>query len=466
MIMKTSLRISLLALAAVGLAAAGLAACGGGGSSATTVTPTVTNVTLSDPAACQGPSGPFSHVYVTITDAEASTSASGNGGFVDLTPSLKAGPPMQVDLLGQANNQCFLATLGSTTELQPGNYQQLRLILASNTTTVAGNKCGNAGANCVVLNNGTVAALDLSSESQTGIKIPSGQIAGGQFTVAAGQTKDLNIDFDTCDSLVLEGNGQYRLKPVLHAGEIATTSTSINGTVVDKATGKPVTGTTLVALEQKDSAGVDRIFMTTTTDASGNFVFCPVPAGSYDVVSTAISSANVIYAATVTTGVSVGTAVGTIDLVAAQAPASITGVVTSSSGTAAVPVDLTLSALQSASATLQFTVPLVEQSSGTASLATTAGATCAANTDCASYTLAVPGAAPNVGAFSASGTTWTAASSAAYSVEADAFVPSSGGTPDCTPATQTATQTTAAVALNPGPGISVTATTLTFTGCQ
>lgn len=462
--MKTSLRISLIAVTAAAIAAVGLAACGGSTSS-TTVTPTVTNVTLSDPAACQGPSGPFGHVYVTITDVEASTDASGNGTFVDLTPSLKSSP-MQVDLLGQANNKCFLATLGSTTELQPGNYQQIRLILASNTTAVTGNKCGNSGANCVVLNDGTVDTLDLSSETQTGIKIPSGQIAGGQFTVASGQTKDLNIDFDTCDSLVLEGNGQYRLKPVLHAGEIATTSTSINGTVVDKATGQPVSGTTLVALEQKDSAGVDRIFMTTTTDASGHFVFCPVPAGSYDVVATAISSANVIYAATVTTGVSVGTAMGTIDLVAAQAPASITGEVTSSSGTAAIPVDLTLSALQNASASLQFTVPLVEQSTGTASLATTAGATCAANTDCASYTLAVPGAAPNVGAFSASGTTWTAAASAAYTVEADAFAPSSGGTPDCSPATQAATQTTAAVALDPGPGISVTATTLTFTGCQ
>jgi len=56
--------------------------------------------------------------------------------------------------------------------------------------------------------------LQLSSESKTGIKIPSGQIAGGDFTVGSGEDKDLNIDFNACASVVVQGNGQYRLKPV------------------------------------------------------------------------------------------------------------------------------------------------------------------------------------------------------------------------------------------------------------
>jgi hypothetical protein len=50
-----------------------------------------------------------------------------------------------------------------------------------------------------------------------GLKIPFGQIASGGFTIGAGQTKDLDIDFNTCASIVIEGHGQYRLKPVLHA---------------------------------------------------------------------------------------------------------------------------------------------------------------------------------------------------------------------------------------------------------
>jgi hypothetical protein len=70
------------------------------------------------------------------------------------------------------------------------------------------------------------------------LKIPSGQIAGGQFVVAAGETKDLNIDFNACASIVTLGNGQFRLKPVLHAGEVNLTSSSINGRIVDRFPGR------------------------------------------------------------------------------------------------------------------------------------------------------------------------------------------------------------------------------------
>src|SRR5579864_4718577 len=72
------------------------------------------NVTISDPSTCSAPQGPFSHVFVTITDVQissSSTAGANDSSFVDLTPSLKQNP-MQVDLLAQANNQCFLATLG------------------------------------------------------------------------------------------------------------------------------------------------------------------------------------------------------------------------------------------------------------------------------------------------------------------------------------------------------------------
>src|SRR5215469_12416353 len=206
--------------------AVSLTACGGSGSQSTNnssgMAPTV-NLTVSDPHTCAGPSGPFSHIYVTITDVEIHPSSSAgpnDPGWVDLTPNLKNNP-QQVDLLAQANNQCFLASLGSTTQLQSGSYQQIRIFLAANSVSVQSNQCGMT-ANCVMLsaNPTTPLPLNLSSESQTGIKIPSGQLAGGQFTIAAGQTKDLNINFDACASIVSQGNGQYRLKPVLHAGEV------------------------------------------------------------------------------------------------------------------------------------------------------------------------------------------------------------------------------------------------------
>jgi hypothetical protein len=78
--------------------------------------------------------------------------------------------------------------------------------------------------------------------------------------------------------------GQYRLKPVLHAGEVSTTSTSINGKILDSATGNPVTGQVVVALEQKDATGVDRVMMATLAGSDGSFVFCPIPTGTYDIV--------------------------------------------------------------------------------------------------------------------------------------------------------------------------------------
>jgi hypothetical protein len=171
--------------------------------------------------------------------------------------------------------------LGDPLELYAGNYQQIRLILTDNNASLSSNACASAGStNCVVLTaDNSVHTLLLSSEAQTGLKIPSGQIANGGFNIGAGQTEDLDIDFNTCDSIVQEGNGDFRLKPVLHAGEVITTSTPINGTVLDSSSEKPITGQVLVALEQMDATGVDRVVMSTMADADGSFVLCPIPAG-------------------------------------------------------------------------------------------------------------------------------------------------------------------------------------------
>ncbi|MBZ5616023.1 MAG: DUF4382 domain-containing protein [Acidobacteriia bacterium] len=427
------------------------------------------STSVSDPAPCGAPQGPFSHVYVTITDVEIHQSADAapsDAGWVDLTPSLKSNPK-QVDLLEAANNQCFLATLGSNTEIQPGTYQQIRVFLAANGTTVAGNQCGVA-VNCVMLTSdpsNTPFALQLSSESQTGIKIPSGQIAGGKFQVAAGDVKDLNIDFNACASIVTQGNGMYRLKPVLHGAEASLTSASIQGTVVDSAGAAIVGGNTVVALEQNDGTGVDRVIMETVTDANGNFVFCPAPSGTFDVVISAINGAGTAYAATVITGVQSGNGLGHIPMTTAGAPASITGQITTTTGSAATAADLQLSALQPItenSATVMITTPLAQQSAATATLTTVTG-TCPTNTDCASYTLSVPASNPSVGAFSTSGnqTPGPPASGAVnYTVDAVAFAPGSSSTLDCSPS-DLQTSPLAVTA-----GNSFTAATLKFTSCQ
>jgi hypothetical protein len=435
------------------------------------------NIVVSDPATCSGPKGNVSHVFVTITDVEIHSSASAgpnDPGWIDLTPNLKQNP-MQVDLMGQANNQCFLASLGSTMEIQSGTFQQIRIFLAANNTTVEGNKCGST-ANCVMLssNPSSPQPLLLSSESQTGIKIPSGQIAGGQFTVAAGETKDLDIDFNACESIVAEGNGQFRLKPVLHAGEVGLTSASINGKIVDSSTNQPIAGgTTVVALEQKDASGVDRVIMQTLADSSGAFVFCPVPAGTYDVVAAAVNGTQVAYGATVITGVQPGNSLGTVPLTAQagenQTAGSITGTITTSTGSAATSADISISALQSItvnSSSLLITVPLAAQSGTSVNVSTAASASCPANTDCVNYTLTVPAANPSVGAFSTSGTQTPAAPAGGnvdYTVDARAFAASA---PDCSNPDMQTSMTTTSTPLAVLGGVSVSAQTLAFSGCQ
>jgi len=438
--------------------------------------PGLVNVRVSDPPTCSGPQGAFSHIYVTITDVQINSNGSaGNNdsGWIDLTPGL-AQTPQQVDLLGQANNQCFLATLGATTALQPGTYQQIRITLASNKVAVANNVCGTT-ANCVMLSSSPNSAqpLLLSSESQTGIKIPSGQIAGGQFTIGPGETKDLDIDFIACESIVAQGNGQFRLKPVLHAGEVSLTSSSINGTVVDSITSQMISGgTTVVALEQKDSSGIDRVVMETVTDLTGAFSFCPVAAGTYDIVAVAVSGTQVQYGATVITGVQPGNALGMVPLVAqtgATAPGSITGQVTTSTGSAGTAADASVSALQAISSSQWVTIPLAGQSASAGNVTTASGPSCPTNTDCATYTLLVPALNPSVGVFTAA-TSQSPAPPASgpvnYTVDALAFTTDGTSTPDCSPSELQTSVTSSNAPLTVTAGSSTTAATLAFSGCQ
>ena len=466
-------RWAVFAISGLVLAGISIAACSSGGSSAPATPAMATaSVMISDPATCSGPTGPFAHVFVTITDVQAnisSTAGDGDSGWTDLTPGLSS-EPKQVDLLGQANNQCFLATLGDTQQLQAGVYQQIRLILADNSATVSNNACGSS-TNCVVLSaDNSVHTLLLSSESKTGLKIPSGQIASGGFNIAAGQTKDLDIDFNTCASIVQEGNGQYRLKPVLHAGEVSATSTSINGKVLDSATGNPVNGQVLVALEQKDATGVDRILMATLTGSDGSFVFCPIPTGTYDIVVVGERSDGTGYQPSIVTGTANGQTIGSVSLYLAAAGATgvvqFTGTISSQNGASqGTSMDAQLSALETIAGGTTFTIPLLpnsQQPSATLSIETADPSACTAGTDCAAYGMTLPSGGPFVGTYSASGVTLSQSSlQANYVLDGLAFVPSSGGTADCAPSEQK-TQSYAPI---PSGG-AIAAQALEFTQCQ
>jgi hypothetical protein len=416
---------SLLAIFCLSLGAFFVAACGDMTTTSGSGMGTVTTM-ISDPATCSAPDGPFKNVYVTITDVQANMSSSAgdnDGGWVDLTPNLK-NSPKQIDLLGQANNQCFLASLGDSQQLQAGKYQQIRVVLADNSLNITGNLCDKS-ANCVVLNSdpSTPHPLQLSSEAKTGLKIPSGQIADGGFTIAAGQTRDLDIDFNTCASILQEGNGLYRLKPVLHAGEVSTTSASINGVVLDSSTGKPLAGMAWVAVEQKDASGVDRVIQSTVANPDGSFVFCPLPAGTFDVVIQGTrTSDGALYVPSIVTGVAVGSTTGNVNLhppalAATSSFANLNGLVTSQNGAAAATsIDVTLTALETVNS-VAYTIPQQPPASpfyGVSQVVTTIAGpvgtppvACAVNTDCINYSLPVPSGGPYIGAWTSAGVTLT-----------------------------------------------------------
>jgi len=470
-----------LALVAGGLLALGLLVSCGGGSSSTgggsSMSGTVTT-NLSDPPTCSvNQGGSFVHAWVTITkvtahiNADAQSTDSGWVTLVDLTSA-----PKQIDLLNLASTTCVLTQLGSTTGLPPGNYQQIRLFLLDNSSTgpaPSPNNCPT-GFNCVTVANGPAVELNLSSEAQTGIKIPPGQISGGGINIMAGQAADINIDFNTCASIVMQGNGGARLKPTLHAGEVSVNGNAISGTVVDSVSKQPIAGAIVFA--EQPSNGVDRVMMSTVTDSGGNFIFCPLPAGNYDFVVAAMVG-NVTYNATVTFQVPLGTALtgnNAILLVAetggSTGPGTITGQITTTTGTAATAADVTLLALQSATpsggSAIPVTVPAFAGS--TAFPLTTAAGTCPANTDCANYTLLVPASNPSVGTFASGGTTYAApaAPPIPYSIEGDATTTTSTPTSDCNPSSVTINMDNASHPLAVTAGGSVTAATVAFTACQ
>jgi len=292
-----------IAITALLVLVGGCSSGGGGGGSSTGSATT----TLSDPAPC---TDQFAHVYVTIQDVEAHTSPSATTGFTDLTPNLRNNP-VQIDLMSASSTECILATLADNVGLPAGKYQQIRLQLLANQAPGAGvtppspNACASAGTNvfnCVQPTGGSLTALTTPSGS---IKIPPGQLAQGGLTVSAGEAVDIDIDFNACTSVVERGNsGEYNLKPTLRAGELGTNPLisgtivvgSINGSAVTPNTSAPVPGAN-VWLEQQSStvdvAGssnteqVENFVQSAQTDSSGKFEFCPVMAGSYEIVADA-----------------------------------------------------------------------------------------------------------------------------------------------------------------------------------
>lgn len=449
------------------------------------------HVSLTDPPSCMFPDGNFKHVYVSIRSVQANisdTATDNSSGWQELAPQLNA-QPVQIDLFSTASTSCLLTALGSNGALPAGNYQQIRLLLVANSGSPgpvpASNNCGSQGYNCVVLSDASIHQLDLSSQANTGLKIPPGQVMGGPISVGAGQDVDLNIDFNACASIILEGNGQYRLKPVLTAQQVGTSNTGISGQVVDANTQLPVVGgRVIVALETKDATGTDTIFMQADADSSGNFNFCPLPSGvTFDVVAVAVSGTDAAYNPTIAVGIPGGTNLGAIPVIpetgAPSGPATFQGFVTATTGTAAASTDVLVSAIQvvplGGGSTLPVTIPAeaTSTSASVANLSVDSATNCPpappANANCAEYALIEPASNPSVSIFSSgklSAYSTPVSGDVLYSIRANAFVPLSGGTSDCMPGSNTVTQDSSGNPLKAIPGQVIPPKEMDFTGCS
>ena len=501
------------------LAVAAMISCGGSTTSSSNPTTGTVKTYLSDPPTC---SLEFNHVWVTITKVEANISATSNSGWqtlVDLTQN-----PQQVDLLALNPSAtagfCGTLYLLGSNPLPPGKYQQIRLILMANNAsgTLSGNACTTGEFNCVVPRNtdgsdGTPAELRLSSQAQTGIKITTSQMANGGLTVTAGQSTDFDIDFNTCASILRQGNGQYRFKPVLHGGEVSTTSNSISGKVVE-GTGSPDPGmgipNAIVLLEQPDTSTTpptDRVIAKGLTNSDGSFIFCPLaPTSSgnkFDVVVAGATTKTVATVPTTTTynpsvvfGVPIGGSTASIPLfpetdstggLVSPGGATIGGQITTQAGTStAVAGDVQLSALQSVTngaGTVNLTIPMLDKSSTpsgnvtdsqppiyTTVTTTSASGGCATGSlDCVGYSVLVPASAVAMGTYdSTNGNNVVAPSSnsqAMYTIEG--LANGTDGLLNCTsPNNGDATSNSITVS----PGSSVDQTTentlkLDLTGC-
>jgi hypothetical protein len=471
----------------------------------------------------------YQHVYVTVNDVTAHMSGK---GWQDLTPGLSAAP-IQIDLLAEAPTDCFLATLGVTSGLPAGKYQQIRIILddtGKSTGKGKGKKKGggtppsvNACSslvpttyNCIDLGGGNLVPLSLSSEGKTGIKIPPGQIAGGGLVIAAGQGADLDIDFNACKSIVKAGkSGKYKLKPTLHAGEIDL-SALVGGDVVEGSiSGSDVTpGATTVPganlwLESQTpvsdfaigtpiatipTAQVENVVATATSDALGHFEFCPVPAGTYELVADAdpLPSSGDSSNATITTDVVVTSSGGPNNLVipllddgtsSALLEGLFTTQATASAGTGdnidfggVQPFAGTSGTVQAIVPPLSLTVPapaagaLPSVATITAPTAANcpdiASPSCPTGTNCECFTLALPASNPVIGA---AGSTYAvpaaSPSPAGYAVIGAASQLASPATPDCVPA-DLITDPASPFVVTGGAFTLATNPTLSFTGCN
>jgi hypothetical protein len=182
--------------------------------------------------------GNYDVVFIDLVGVEI-TGSVGNATLLNVNPGV-------YNLLDFANGMDTLIASGN---LQAGKIEQIRLILGNN--------------NSVVVDSVSY-PLSTPSTQQSGLKLQVHE------TFIAGVAYQLLLDFDAAQSIELQGNGSYQLKPVIRVIETAI-SGSIKGRVLP------------VGVQSTVTANNGAAFYSTITYVNGNFLLRGIPAGSYTV---------------------------------------------------------------------------------------------------------------------------------------------------------------------------------------
>jgi hypothetical protein len=284
-LIHTRRRLAALATVA-GLATVAVSGCGGGGSGSSSGQLTV----LMTDAPIDG----VKEVNVTITRVEVHRGASDAGGAWET-----------VFEGSRTFNLLSLANVPDVTQLPhlvddglpAGHYTQLRLIVSS--------------AN-LVMEDGTTHPVVIPSGADTGLKALPFDIASKQDTV-------LVLDFDVAQSVNLQGDGTYKLTPVIRLAPVTLTAT-LTGKVVDAA-GAPMDDAQVTL---KDAGGaIVATSLTSVSDPSdpakdGVFALHGLASGSYtlEVSATGYTTES----KTVTVSAPTTTDAGSVSLNAAAGP--------------------------------------------------------------------------------------------------------------------------------------------------
>lgn len=263
MVKQYGLKSNLWLAAITAVLLAGIVAgCGGGGSSSSPSAGTGTlQVSIVD-----APALDVASFDVTISKVQAhvinphDTNDNDESHFVTLSSA-----PQTINLYpGTVKVESLLGSA----QLPSGRYSQVRLFVTSAQVT---NRAGQTF------------PVTVPSGAQTGIKV------NVDYTVLPNDVVSVLLDFNIARSLIQQGNGNYRLQPVVK-GVVKVLSGTITGTITDAA-GAPLGGAVVTATS---GAGTS----TGLTLPDGTFKIWTLLPGTY---SLAISDASGV-TRTVTTG--------------------------------------------------------------------------------------------------------------------------------------------------------------------